>query len=242
MNEIGVVSKVRVPLNTSAQLEDDYYCSVDSTYCKPKSDIKTDNQKIFNSVCSISGGTAICKDAETFESFYSTPPPKCEGGVCDTVKQLEPEEIQNIYDNFITYYGNIQFIKVRDNDTHSIYTCKVESGLLKDNQYLFASVYRDSNNMGTVMLLSDLYWDSFQCRKLDDGYNINSTVLKKDVTDVMKGNIEMTKRVAEYTQYRCETLPVLITLLHKKVGNTGQYNTSGKLYLALGQFDTIITF
>ena len=233
--------KIPTPLSNH-QSENDYYCSLDSSYCDSKSQYSIDKNAIFNSVCSIEGGVSLCSDSKSFEEFYSTPPPDCSSGICVAPKKATSQDVTNIHKNFVLFYSDIEFTKVRNSKTHSVYACKVESGLMKDNQYLFAIVSVDDNILGTVANLSMLKWDSFQCRKLKMGYNIKSIIINNNVTDIMKGKIDVVKRTDEFSQYKCETLPVNITLLHKKVGNKEQYNSTGKLYLALNQYDTIITF
>jgi hypothetical protein len=243
MNETGIIFKIPSPLETGDQQEGDYYCSVDGSYCKPKKEIKENKQKMFNSVCSIKGGTSICSDVETFESFYSTTPSfDNDDEQFLPINKIGNNDIKKIYDTFVAFYGDVQFFKVKDNATHSIYMCKVESGLMREDHYMSAVVNRDRNSLGSRVPLSQLKWDSFQCRKIPDGYDIPSTMLKNNLNDVIRGKIDVIKRTDQCSQYKCETLPILVTLLHKKVGFKDQYNSSGKLYLALNQFDTIITF
>ena len=240
MNDVGGLSdRIPEPLENN-QEEGEFYFSVDNVYQDPHLDSK--RQNTFHSVCSIKGGTSFCKDLKQFDTFYTSPPPDCSSGVCVPRKKISPRDVQNIYHIFISYYGDILFVKLRDNNTHSVYVCKVDSGLLKDNQYLFAIVKRDRFTKGARRKLSSLPWDSFQARKLDKGYVLPSTFLKNNITPVMNSPVRVTSRTDEYSQYTCDSLPIMITLMHKKIGERGQFSDTGKLYLALNEYSTIITF
>jgi hypothetical protein len=234
-------AKLPKPL-PNEQTEDDYYCSIDSSYCKPKEMLDVERKKAFNTVCSIKDGTVLCNDEKVFEQFYLTPPPVCNSEGCEPKRVLNQRDIMMIYKAFLEYYGNVLFTKVKDNETHSVYACKVASSLMKDNQHLFCTVKRDKLAKGTTRILSVLEWDSFQTRKVDEGYNLPDVKVKNNISDIMKSEIKVFKRTDECSQYRCEKLPLVITLLHKKWGFKDQYNPVGKLYLALNSFDCVITF
>lgn len=239
----SVIFGMRPPLDTEDIPEDEYYCGVDTVYRPEEDEAKheIEAKKIVDSVCNIKDGTSFCTDVNSFTQFYSQPPVVCDNSGCHNKPELTQQQILTVYRNFVQFYGDIRFYKLKNDIDISVYITKVHSNLMIDNQYLFAMVNIDNEDLGTKKLLSQLQWISFQCRKLNKGYNIEPERLANNVNDMMLGKIEQEKLERSYAQYKCETLPITIYLLHKKAG-VAQYNPTAKLYLALNQFDTIVTY
>ena len=214
-----------------------------SNYICVDGDCDATNEQVFKSVCSIKDGTSFCDDAKSFQTFYTQPPPVCDNNnVCYSTKATK-HDIERIYSTFVSYLGNILLTKVKDNRTHSIYAIRVATGLLIENQFIFAITVRDRLRLGTAVNLSDIKWESLQFRKIDKGPALNPTAVggNKDSLD-MKAEIGLISRNDDFSQYKCDSLPIVITLLHTKKDTQNQYSKKGTLRLAINEYQTIITF
>lgn len=63
----------------------------------------------------------------------------------------------------------------------------------------------------------------------------------KDNLD-MKSEINLISRNDDFSQYKCDSLPIVVTLLHTKKDTQNQYSKKGTLRLAINEYQTIITF
>ena len=145
MEGLGVLSSIPKPL-PNEQTEQDYYCSVDSSYCTPDTVVENNGADVYKAVCSVKGGTALCKNVKSFEEFY-TSPPDCKSGVCIPRKSVSQSSVDKIHDSFLSFYGDIPFTKLKNNGKYSVYVCKIVTGLLINNYYLFAIVSADSREI-----------------------------------------------------------------------------------------------
>ena len=145
----------------------------------------------------------------------------------------------------VDYFGDIVMSKVKeDTNIHSIYAANVVDSTLKGDKYIIAISPGDGHPIGSRVNLSSIRWVSFQTRKLKTPYEHAESVRilsNRKAIDIDK-EVYLTKRTDHASQYRVKTSPVIVTLIHKKVGETGQFSDKGKIRLAVNTFDCVITF
>ena len=151
----------------------------------------------------------------------------------------------HIYDLFTTYFKNPKMIKVKDTDLHTMYLCKLYCLLSRECRFIIVFVDKNDLAMNSVETLENLKWVSLQTRTLPDSeYSSVDTV--HGYQPVAQGGltaiINRTKIDDTASTYSCETLPIIITLLHTEKNTKEAYQNKGNVINALETFQTIITF
>lgn len=141
-----------------------------------------------------------------------------------------------------TYYGGPILEKMRSVDGTSIYVCKIDSLLLKDQQYLIAIVPEDGAPLRTKAPLRELQWTCFQARNLEGEHEYQFAVrhayVRKTEPHVMMVQTSSNK---EYTTYEDvdRRLPIELILLHTTQDGL-EYPSRGSFVSCLETFQTIL--
>jgi len=149
---------------------------------------------------------------------------------------------ENIYTVLLDYFGDMDMIKIKDENMYSFYYAKISTMLKNGNRYLIAIVNRDNMPLDSTVPLSSLKWVCFQTRISDEYLNIPKQQYTPKKSDIFNSRIYIKNRCKESSEYGCEKFSnILITLLH--VHNIEyEFPNEGTLLAALETFRTIITF
>ena len=74
---------------------------------------------------------------------------------------------ENIYTVLLDYFGDMDMIKIKDENMYSFYYAKIATLLKNGNRYLIAIVNRDNLPLDSNVPLSSLKWICFQTRISD---------------------------------------------------------------------------
>ncbi|MBL4898349.1 MAG: hypothetical protein JKX76_01750 [Colwellia sp.] len=110
---------------------------------------------------------------------------------------------EELYQEFIEYYGNPTLIKLSVNGASSLYYAKVRSLIKVGHRYIIAIVSNDPYEVGNQMALSDLEWVAFQARELEQeirGCGMFAYEPKRD-SKLVKCKITAVNRTPTATEY-----------------------------------------
>lgn len=157
--------------------------------------------------------------------------------------------VQDVYGAFIDYYGDIELKMIKSEQGYNVYCTRVNSGLSM-TRYIFVVSPTPQTNItditpidGETVTLNSLDWVSFQTRTTEEHYNVPSINLYtgKDRSQSLPDMLTFIARDAESTEYRCETLPIKVNLVHDiKKKNIYQFPDRCKLYQALESFSCVV--
>ena len=155
--------------------------------------------------------------------------------------------IKNLYEIIDDYFDSPYLEKVQDNDSISMYMCKISTLLAGSEQrYLIAICNRDKNEIGKKVPLSNINWKSFQTRTLvpnSSNYKIiPHSYSPKNNEKFNSILVNLLKRYEDHTEYFFEDKNYnncIVSLLHKNK-NLYEYPDSGNLPACLETFKTII--
>lgn len=141
-----------------------------------------------------------------------------------------------------SYFGNVKFFKLKDENNMSIYICKIYSNT-NEKRYLIAIIPRDNFDVGTEKRLGALKWISFQTRVLPENYKIEAQNYTQKRSEIFESELELIKRFKNRTEYRLKNgkYPIKISLLHSKKG-LWEFQDTGALNSAIESYCTVITF
>ena len=150
-----------------------------------------------------------------------------------------------VYDMFIEYFNNPEMAKIKNENGLSMYLTKTYCLTSTTCRYIIVFVPQNNSPLGSSEYLKDLKWVSLQTRTLPDSeYSSVDTV--HGYQPVAQGGltaiINRTKIDDTASTYSCETLPIIITLLHTEKNTKEAYQNKGNVINALETFQTIITF
>ncbi len=148
---------------------------------------------------------------------------------------------KELYDAFVYYFDNPNFVKVNNTDIYSIYMCKLRVHLANTYRYLVCIVPRDVFFINTTRKQGDLHWVVFQTRSLTEPYPElvarHSYQPKRDnIFNVILKQISTTENE---TKYISDKLPIEVSLLANDK-NLYDYPKEGPLNSALETFNTIV--
>jgi len=154
---------------------------------------------------------------------------------------LLENEFENTYQLFSSYLNNPLLQKTHNDEKHSFYMCKTYCLLSTLCKYIIVIVPKDNNPDNSEHKLSSLPWVCLQTRtlptkniKITHSYNPNS----KNPLNIP---IQRTKITEEASIYKCEKLPITITLLHTNKNTPISYQDKGNVLAAIETYETIIT-
>jgi hypothetical protein len=161
---------------------------------------------------------------------------------------------QQIYNSIVEYFGDVIFTKVNSKSTsdgtkYGIYYCKIGCMLCVDNRYLIAivkeeqnpygqyDIYEEQNEnnnipVGSQIYLSNLQWNSFQTRSIDDFESINPHNIKLKQQNVKNNrnlivDLEMrqTNELQDRVVYECsENYPIIVDIMKRKTKEKSIYD------------------
>jgi hypothetical protein len=157
----------------------------------------------------------------------------------EIVNEYEPE-IDSVYSLFNKYFDNPLLVKTKDINNLSMYIVKVYCLLSTQCRYIIALVPLDTKNVGDKQYLDSLRWVSLQTRTLDQMNDVpsHSYLVKKG--GELNSEIVRIKKDQRCSTYKCDKLPISITLLHKDK-SIYEYQDKGIVISALETYQTIIT-
>ena len=152
---------------------------------------------------------------------------------------------QEIYNSIVDYFGDVVFTKINSKSTsdgtnYGIYYCKIGCMLCVDNRYLIAIVKEETNPhdfyndhyyeeketipIGSQIYLSNLQWNSFQTRSIDDFESINPHNIKLKQQNVKNNRnviVDLEMKQSNETQdrvvYDCsENYPIVVDIMKRK--------------------------
>lgn len=141
------------------------------------------------------------------------------------------------------FFQNPFVQKISNQETTSIYVCKIASLLLNEKRYLIAITSLDNTPIGHVTRLLDLEWMYFQSRILEGDEYVSAISHSYIVKNELTWPFTKTKTTKDYSIFveASGTYPVEITLLHTS-GDEYEYPNSGTLASCLETYQTIIRF
>jgi len=153
----------------------------------------------------------------------------------------EPEK-DYMYDLFTGYFNNPTMKKIKNQGKFSLYACKVYGLLSKETRYIIVVTNIDNNSIGTVEEFRTIKWVSLQTRTLYDKFNteIHTYVAKEE--GPLTSQIFRTDVGKDASTYKCNDLPITVTLLHTEKKGATTYQPKGTIIAALETYETIITF
>lgn len=152
----------------------------------------------------------------------------------------------NIYKLFIDYFGDANFTKMEHNTELSTYYTKIPCGLINLHKYLIVKVKADFFTIGTVKKLSELQWESFQTRLLEQNMKLPIHVYNENKrNELMKYSITLEERGNDAylysTNFDNQPIPLNVLLLPKSKSGF-DYQKNGTLLVALNTFHTVVVW
>jgi hypothetical protein len=144
-----------------------------------------------------------------------------------------------MYKAFDSYFNSPVLSKIKDVNGTSMYMTKIVCLLGNEIRYIICFVTQDDLPVGTIEKLSNMRWLSFQTRSLPDTYNIPSHRYQPKRDGPLSVVINRINVTPEASTYKCDSFPIIVTLLHKK--NESDYQPTGNVIAALETYSTIIT-
>lgn len=127
-------------------------------------------------------------------------------------------KIQLLYKIIGKYFSNMKMFKLNDifETQLSIYKANIQCSLCSEYRYCIAICPIDYNQIGEMVLLSDLKWKSFQTRSSTTDQSGNFSDYTTIIDPLLDSKIELIKVENDKSIYRCLYFPITIELLHKK--------------------------
>lgn len=154
---------------------------------------------------------------------------------------------EDVYTVICKYFNNPMVVKVKDieNENYSMYVAESKCGLSLHSRYIIVLIVQDSSPIGTVQLLNELKWVSFQTRTLIQKFNAGETLFEYTPSRNPSNKINLIQREEKHCKYSCNDLPINITLVLENwepKQTTQTYQKTGTLSQAIETWKTIITF
>ena len=146
-----------------------------------------------------------------------------------------------IYKAFDDYFNHPIMTKIKNVEGQSVYMCKLYCLLSRECRYIVCVTVLDNSELKSKRKLIDLSWISIQTRTLVDNHDISVHDYQHRVSGPLQTIIERTQSTKETSTYKCDNLPLIITLLHTKPLKN-QYSKNGTIITALETFETVVTF
>jgi hypothetical protein len=147
----------------------------------------------------------------------------------------------HIYDIFTKFLNDPTLYKVKDQDNCSVYMVKTYCLLSNECRYIVAIVNKDFNQKGAGELLKNMRWISLQTRTLQPKHSLQSHSYTAIRGTELDAEINRINKNMEASTYKCDKLPIIITMLHGDKG-INVFQDKGTVATALETYQTIITF
>jgi hypothetical protein len=152
----------------------------------------------------------------------------------------EPEK-DALYGYFDDYFNHPTMVKIKNVKNLSVYMTKTYCLLTNECRYIVVFVPQDYNSVGTKQELKSLSWLSIQTRTLSDNHDLPSHDHQPRAIGPLNKKIVRIKKTKLASTYRCEGLPLTVTLLHTKDDTDSEYQQYGNVVSALETYQTIVT-
>lgn len=129
---------------------------------------------------------------------------------------FDPEQ-DNVYTLFTEYFNNPRLVKKKDVDTFSMYITKINSMLNNEYRYLILLVLKDNQPIGKIDEMKNLNWISLQTRTFEENQNILTHYYQPRRFAPLMKKIHLQDKNENSFTYTTEELPLIITLLTKKM-------------------------
>jgi hypothetical protein len=153
----------------------------------------------------------------------------------------EPEK-EYVYKLFTKYFNNPTLRKIRNQGNFSLYAVKIYGLLDKESRYLIAITNIDSNSIGTAEELRTINWVSLQTRTLSEKMNTEVHGYIAVAEGPLTAPIFRTDISKQASTYKCNDLPLIVTLLHTEKKDSNVYQPKGTVIAGIETYETIITF
>ena len=152
----------------------------------------------------------------------------------------EPEK-DALYGYFDDYFKHPVMTKIKNVNDLSMYMTKTYCLLTNECRYIVAFTKEDYDAVGAKKELKSLSWVSLQTRTLADKHKLQSHDYQPRAIGPLNKKIVRTHINDSSSTYKCEGLPLTITLLHTKKETESEYQRFGNVVSALETYQTIVT-
>lgn len=151
------------------------------------------------------------------------------------------EKKEQLYKSFDDYFNHPIMTKIKNINGYSMYMCKTYCLLSNECRYIIVFVKQDDRQLQSREKLSNLFWESLQTRTLPDQYNLNSHGYQPKKLGDLNVPIHRESVTKECSVYNCDSLDIIVTLLHNEKYTSYDYQQHGNVIAALETYNTIIT-
>jgi hypothetical protein len=162
------------------------------------------------------------------------------GEIIDNYNPLK----EPVYKMFSNYFKNPKMIRVKETDNFFVYLCKLYCLLNRECRFIIAFVDK-KDDLLPIETLDSLEWVSLQTRTLPNTEYKDIDVVhgyQAVASGPLLAVIERTEINESNSTYKCNKIPIIVTLLHTEKNNKDSYQNKGTVIHALETFQTIITF
>jgi hypothetical protein len=152
----------------------------------------------------------------------------------------EPEK-DDVYTNLDNYFNHPVLTKIKNVSDLSVYMVKTNCLLTNEYRYIVVFVKQDHTPVDTGKPLKNLSWVSLQTRTLQDNHDLPAHDYQPRAIGPLNKKISRVGKTKDASTYKCESLPLTITLLHTKADFELEYQQQGNIISALETYHTIIT-
>lgn len=159
------------------------------------------------------------------------------GELLDT---YDPDK-ESLYEAFDIYFNYPSMTKIKDVENYSVYMSKTYCLLSNECRYIVVFIAKNDMPTNSQERLINLKWHSLQTRTLADQHSLPPHDYQPRRLPSLNVVIRREKIDTEASTYICDSLPIIVTLLHTKNGSN-DYQERGTVVSALETYQTIITF
>lgn len=152
----------------------------------------------------------------------------------------EPEK-DSLYGYFDDYFNHPILTKIKNVNNLSVYMTKTYCLLTNECRYIVIFTPQDYDPVGKKKELKSLSWVSLQTRTLSDKHDLPPHDYQPRVIGPLNKKIVRTEKTNVASTYKCEGLPLTVTLLHVKHDTDSEYQQYGNIISALETYHTVIT-
>jgi len=146
-----------------------------------------------------------------------------------------------LYEKFISYYGNVEFTFLKQEQDWLIYAVRIHS-FLNLYRYIFIVIPYENIHISNKITLNEAKWISFQTRTSEELFKVPVLYFISNIEQqhYLSDILQITNRNSNESTYMT-SLPISVKLLHEeKKNNYLQYPDKLKLYQALETYNCVI--
>ena len=141
------------------------------------------------------------------------------------------------------YFDNPLMTKVKVEKNFSFYVAKIPTMMLRESRFIIAIIRENNLPIGTTERLSEIPWESFQTRSLEEDWKVKPISYSEKNDKKYQSSIKLNRR--DYNNdifyYQSDIYPIEIALLSPK-NSFPTYPSEGTIKRALETFQTVIVF